>query len=82
MLGLSEAEMYDSSPEYVMHRLNGYFSKLRWSEEREWERSRMVAFTVAKSLGATPARNAEDFMKIGQPKQKLTDEQIKRLKEL
>lgn len=83
MLGLSEAEMYDSSPEFVLHRLNGYFSKLRWSEDREWERARMVAFAVAKSLGATKAKTADDFMEIGgEKKQRLTQEQIDRLKNL
>jgi len=48
MLGLSESEMYDSSPEYVMHRLTGFMDKLRWSEDREWERTRMIAFVTHK----------------------------------
>jgi|688.fasta_scaffold1747636_2 hypothetical protein len=84
MLKLSEPEIMDGSLDYIQHRLNGYLMELKWEQEREWERARLVAFTMAKSMGATKAKTEKDFMKIGEDLKPntLTDEQIKRLRDL
>jgi hypothetical protein len=83
MLGLSESEMFDSSPDYVAHRLNGFLMHLKWSEMEQWKRVRMLGFITSKSFGATKVKKVEDFMELGdKPKTRLTEDQIKRLKEL
>lgn len=83
MLRLSESEIMDGSLNYIQHRLNGYLMELKWEQEREWERSRLVAFTIAKSMGATKAKTENDFMKIGgEAKTKLDEKTIQKLRDL
>lgn len=70
--------------DYIVHRFNGWAMLHRRKEVEAWKQSRLIAFSVAKSLGATKAKKPEDFMQINEgPKQgRLTSEQIERLKNL
>jgi hypothetical protein len=85
MLGLSESEMMDGNIDWICSRLNGFLLLEKFRQTEEWKRSRLVAFVTAKSLGSTKAKSENDFLKLeddGKKKTRLTDEQIKRLKEL
>jgi hypothetical protein len=85
MVGLTYDEMMHGEIDYIVHRFNGWLMLHRFSEIESWKRSRMIAFSVAKSMGATKAKNVEDFMPINdgtKMKTNLTPEQIEKLKNL
>ena len=84
MIGLSENEMMNADIDYIYYRFNGWSMLRKADELDEWKRTRMVAYTIAKSMGATKSRKPEDFIKLDEPQRqsRLTPEQIERLKNL
>jgi len=84
MLGLCQDEMFFGDIDFIISRLDGWLSLERFRQNEDWKRSRLVAFTIAKSMGSTKAKTEKDFMKIGEDNQptQLSEEQIKKLKEL
>jgi hypothetical protein len=84
MVGLSADEMFMGDLDFIYYRLNGYLMSVKAKEISDLKNARLISFITAKSMGATKAKSAEDFMKIGEEKKKarLTDEQIEKLKNL
>jgi hypothetical protein len=87
VIGLSDNEILDGDIDMIFLRFNGWAMLRKANEIQEWKRARMIAFTVARSLGATKAKKENDFLRIDEPARKmpstkLTQEQIERLKNL
>ena len=81
MLGLTYDEMMHGDIDYIVHRFNGWAMLNRHREAEAWKQSRLVAFSIAKSLGATKAKKPEEFMQIdeGQKQSRLTPEMIEQM---
>lgn len=80
MLGLSYDEMMHGDIDYIVHRFNGWAMLNRHREIEDWKRARLIAFVVAKSNGATKAKDPEKFMPLNENKQRLTKDEIEKLK--
>lgn len=82
MIGLSYDEMMFGEITFIEHRFAGWAIKYRHENLERWRQTRTIAFTIAKSAGATKARDESSFMKLNEPQKKstLTPEIIEQLK--
>jgi hypothetical protein len=80
MLGLTFDEMMQGDIDYILHRFNGWAMLNKYREQEEWKRARLVGWIVAKSAGATKAKDPEKFMPLEKKQSRLSEADIERLK--